>query len=183
MIEEVFAEIATHAAKGLSIHKHLIMMFGFLNLTGYEELQKYRYFEESRDYIKLHSFFLSHFNKMIKENSVEETDIIPSNWFKFTKQEVDANNKRSAIKDLMKKWIDWEKETKVLLETNYKKLYEVGEIEGALFIGEFIREVGDELAFAQEQQINLDSIGYDLVYIVDQQEELYKHYNKKIKRG
>jgi len=34
--------------------------------------------------------------------------------------EVDTNTKRSAVKDSMKKWVDWEKETKVLLEASYK---------------------------------------------------------------
>ena len=118
---------------------------------------------------------------MIHENTVEQPEVIPSNWYKFTKMEVDVNNKRSAVKDLMKKWVEWEKETKVLLELSYKQLYELGEINCAFKIGYFIEDVSKELADAQEQQISLESIGYDIVYMTDWQTDLYKHYCKKIK--
>ena len=95
--------------------------------------------------------------------------------------EVDVNNKRSAVKDLMKKWVDWEKETKTLLEANYKQLYEMDEINGALEVASLIKDVSQELANAQEKYIDLESMGYDIVCIIDWQSNLYKQYCKKIK--
>ena len=38
-----------------------------------------------------------------------------------------------------------------------------------------------EHADAQEEQIHLESMGYDIVYIIDWQPDLYKQYCKKIK--
>lgn len=180
-IEEIFSNISTHAAKGLLIHRHMSWLYGFLNLRGYQKCQEYHYYEENCNYMELHNFFITHYNKMIHENAIEESDIIPNNWYKYTKMEVDANNKRSAIKDLMKKWVEWEEETKVFLERNYKELYGLGEIDAAIKIAELITEVGNELAAARETQINLESMGYDIVYIIDQQDKLYKHYCNKIK--
>ena len=179
--EEIFAKISTHMAKGLRIHSQIAILYGFLNLCGYQKCHEYHFYEESCNYRCLQNFFLAHCGKMLHEDTIEEPDIIPSNWYKFSKFDVDANNKRSAIKDIVKKWVDWEKETKSLLESSYKQLYDLGEIDCALKISYFIKDVSHELATAQEKQINLESMGYDIVYIIDQQPELYKHYCKKIK--
>lgn len=180
-IEEIFSNISTHMAKGLLIHNQMASLYGFLNLRGYQKCHEYHYYEESCNYRCLQNFFLSHCNKMIHENVVEQPEIIPNNWYKFTKIEVDVNNKRSAVKDLMKKWVEWEKETKTLLELSYKQLYELGEIDCALKIAYFIKDVSKELADAQEIHINLESMGYDIVYIIDWQPDLYKQYCKRIK--
>lgn len=180
-IEEIFSNISTHMAKGLLIHNQMASLYGFLNLCGYQKCHEYHYYEESRNYRCLQNFFLTHCNKMIREGTVEQPDIIPSNWYKFTKIEVDVNNKRSAVKDLMKKWVEWEKETKTLLELSYKQLYELGEIDCAIKVANFIKDVSEELADAQEKYIDLESMGYDIVYIIDWQPTLYKQYCKKIK--
>lgn len=105
-IEEIFYNISTHMAKGLLIHNQMASLYGFLNLKGYQKCHEYHYYEETCNYRYLQDFFLSHCNKMIHENSIEQPDIIPNNWYKFTKKEVDVNNKRSAVKDLMKKWVE-----------------------------------------------------------------------------
>lgn len=180
-IEEIFSNISTHMAKGLLIHNQIASLYGFLNLKGYQKCHEYHYYEETCNYRYLQNFFLSHCNKMIHENSIEQPDIIPNNWYKFTKKEVDVNNKRSAVKDLMKKWVEWEKETKTLLESSYKQLYELNEISCAIEIMYFIKDVDKELADAQETYINLESMGYDIVYIIDRQPDLYTQYCKKIK--
>ena len=180
-LEEIFAKISTHMAKGLLIHSQMASLYGFLNLRGYQRCQEYHYYEETKNYRCLQNFFLMYCNKLIQEEVVEQPNIIPSNWYKYPKMEVDINNKRSAVKKLIKKWVEWEKETKVLLELNYKQLYELGEINCALKIGSLIEDVSKELADAQEQQINLESIGYDIVYMTDWQTDLYKQYCKKIK--
>ena len=181
-IEEIFSNISTHMAEGLLFHNQMASLYGFLNLPGYQKCHEYHYYEESCGYRRLQDFFLNHYNRMIREGTVEQPEVIPSNWYKFTRIEVDANNKRSAVKDMMKKWVDWEKETKVLLETSYKQLYELGEINGAIEVGNFIQDVSQELATAQEKYIHLESMGYDIVYIIDRQPDLYKQYCKKIKQ-
>ena len=75
---------------------------------------EYHFHEESKNYRSLYNFFILHKCKLIKED-VEIPTIIPDKWFKYSKDEVDANNKRSAIKDLMKEWVNWEEKTKNFL--------------------------------------------------------------------
>lgn len=180
-VEEIFSIISTHMAKGLRVHNQLANAFGFLNLRGYRKCHEYHYFEETYNYRRLNDFYLDNYNKIILENEAEEVNIVPSKWYKYFKEDVDANTKRAAIKDLTKIWVDWEKETKTLLEKQYKELYELGEICGMLEVASLIQDVSEELKIAHEAQIDLDSIGYDISLIVDEQSALYKKYKNKIK--
>lgn len=45
----------------------------------------------------------------------------------------------------------------------------------------FIKDVSKKLVNAQETYINLESMGYDIVYMIDRQPDLYTQYCKKIK--
>lgn len=181
IIDDIFSQIASHMAKGVSIHNQLACAYGFLNLCGYRTCQEYHYFEESYNYRNLKNFYIDNYGKIIVEENFEVPNIIPSNWFKHVKGDVDANTKRAAIKDLMKIWVDWEKETKTLLENYYKQLYEQGEIYAAIKISHLLCDVSKELKHASEKQINLDSEGYDISMIIDEQEPLKKKYREKIK--
>ena len=117
---------------------------------------------------------------MIQEEEIEKVEIIPSNWFKHSKNEVDANTKRSAVKDFMKIWVDWETETKSVFQKFYKELYDMGEICAALTIKKFLEDVDKELNRAQMKYINLETIGYDINSIVKEQKDLYKKYKKLV---
>ena len=179
--DEIFSLIASHMAKGLLIHNQLACAFNFLNLCGYKKCHEYHYFEEAYHYRCLKDFYVDNYGKLIVEKQEEAPEIIPSNWFKHVKGDVDANTKRAAIKDLMKIWVDWEKETKKLLENCYKQLYEQDEICAALKIAKCLQDVSKELSYAEEKQIDLDSSGYDMSIIIDKQNSLKKKYQEKIK--
>jgi len=180
-VEEIFSLLAAHMEKGIRMHNHLVTAFGFLNLCGYQKCQEYHFFEEGYNYRKFLNFYLDNYNKMIIKSPIEEINVIPSNWYKHLKKEVDTSTKRTAIRDLMEIWVDWETETKKLLENEYKELYDLGEINGAIKIMELIQDVSKELEIAHKKQINLETIGYDISLIVDEQEKLYKKYQSKIK--
>lgn len=179
--EEIFSHLSAHMVKGLMIHDQLASAYDFLNLPGYMKCHEYHYFEESCNYRLLQNYYLEHFHKLIPEERIENPDTIPSNWYKYSRPEIDANTKRAAIKDLMKKWVDWEKDTKVLLETSYKELYELGEIGAALKIAAYIKDNSKELAHAQAKQMCLENINYDIGAILAEQEALRDKYWHKMK--
>ena len=179
-IEEIFSNLATHMAKGLMIHSQLSHGFGFLNLRGYQKCHEYHYFEESHNYHNLHNFYLTHCGKLIEESTPETPQIFPPSWHKYDKSDVDAGTRKNAIKDFMKKWIDWEKETKDLLAMNYKELVEQGHIDEAIEISKYLRDVSDELAHAREKYIDLEAMNYDMSQIVAEQQQLFDLYKNKL---
>ena len=49
-VEEIFSKISTHMARGIRMHNHMALLFGFLNLYGYQKYQEYHYYEEICNY-------------------------------------------------------------------------------------------------------------------------------------
>lgn len=180
--EEIFNELLLHMTYGVKLHDQFATIYDFLNLKGYKKCHEYHCFEEHYNCRKLKNFYMKNYNKILLEEDNKFDSIIPQSWHKYTKSEVDSSTKRSSIKDMMKKWVDWEQETKILLSKSYKELYDLGEICAASMIQYFLNDVFEELAAAQEQHIDLESHGYDLSVIIPEQELLYKKFRKKLKQ-
>lgn len=180
-IEEIFSKLSAHMVKGLMIHDKIAQAYNFLNLKGYKKCHEYHYFSESYNYKCLQNYYLEQYRKLIPEEKFEEPEIIPAKWYAYSKEDVDTNTKRNAVKEMMKMWVDWEQETKKTLESSYKELYEMGEICAAKKISKFLADVDMELKSARNKYINLETIGYDITAIVKEQKDLHKKYEKKIK--
>lgn len=180
-VEEIFTQLCAHMKKGLMIHNQISNAFGFLNLYGYQKCHEYHYYEESKNCINLQDYYLTQYNKLIPDVKFEAPELIASNWFKHTREEVDTNTKRKGIKELTQAWINWELETQKNLNIYYKELYNLNEISAALKIAQFLVDVDNELKIARNKYISLEAIDYDIVSIAEEQENLYNKYVKKIK--
>lgn len=179
-IEEIFSKLAEHMLEGIMFHEQVANCYGFLTLPGYKKCHEYHYYCEIRNYRHLYNYVLSHCNKLIKVNIVPAEDIINSSFYKYTRQEIDINTKRTTVRDIIKKWVTWEEETKGLLEACYKELYEAGEVAACFKIGCFIKDVEKELKCAVNKQIKLEATGYDIGSIVGEQDELHDKYKCKL---
>ena len=162
------------------IHDQLASGYGFLNLCGYQKCHEYHYFKESFSYRCLQNFYINTYHKLIPETSIENPHIIPESWYRHVKQDVDTSTKRSAIRDMMKAWVDWEEETTKILEVYYKDLYDQGEICAALKIADFLKDTSHELQYAQEKYLNLETSGYNIDSIIAEQKPLCKKYWEKM---
>ena len=180
-VEEIFSKLSAHMVKGLMIHSQMSEYYGFLGLKGYQECHKYHYFCENFNYRKLGEFYLSCYDKIIMEAPIENPHIIPETWFKYSKQDVNVNTRKSAIQAGMDKWIEWEKDTKKFYEQMYQELIKLDEVDSAYKLAEYIEDVSEELMKAKEKMIELVSTDYDIVMIMDRQDEIYKKYKRKIK--
>lgn len=181
-VEEIFANLSSHMAKGLIIHDQLSNAYNFLNLCGYKKCHEYHYYEENYNYHCLRDFYIDTYHKMIlEEKDTQPIEIFPMSWYKYKKEDVDTNTKRTAIRDLTKYWVNWEEETVSLLEKLYKELYELGEIYAASKIRQFLEGTAEELAHARNKLIDLETSSYDISDIIIEQEPLYEKYCEKIK--
>ena len=174
-VSEIFSKIISHMGYGLIVHDQISQVFGFLNLYGYQYEHNQHYFEENQNYKKIQNYFIKHFHRLPPQESIPKQAIIPENWYKYTSFDVDINTKRNTIQDLMKKWIVWEKEAIEVFKTGYKELREKEEFAAAKLIENCLLETTEELADAEREFINLETINYDMSVIVPAQKELYKN--------
>lgn len=180
-VEEVFSELSAHMIKGLMVHDQMAHYYCFLNLKGYSKCHQYHYLCENKDYMELNHYYHRHHNKLIKAKPVEDPKIIPSSWYAYFREDVDATTKRNAVKTGIEKWIEWEQDTKKLYEKMYKELFALGEIADAEYLACLIKDVNEELAQAQSLYIKKKSCDFDISSIMGDQEEKADKYWCKIK--
>jgi hypothetical protein len=178
-VEEIYAKIAQHMIKGLMVHEQFANYYDFLGLKGYKRCHEYHYLEETCAYRGLCRYFINHHNKLIPELPVEDPEIIPDSWYKYTRQDVDPSTKKSAVKNGLQLWGSWESETKELYEKSYTDLMELGEVASAMKIKELICDVEGELKRVQRYILDKKAIDYNLSDIVSEQKHMHNKYKKK----
>ena len=181
-VDEIYKEISAHMIKGLMIHDQLANYYDFLGLEGYKRCHEYHYLAESCAFRGLNRYFINHHNMLIPEEPVENPNIIPANWYRYKRQNVDAGTKRTAVKNGLTQWVTWEQETKQLYERMYKELIELGEVASAMKIKELICDVDCELKKAERYLLNKEAIGYDLSIIIAEQKEKHDKYKRKMEK-
>ena len=179
--DEIFSQIGAHMIEGLMIHSQLSDYFGFLGFEGYQECHKYHYFEENCNYKKLSKYYLKHYNKLLIEKPFKNPNIIPSDWWQFTREQVNNDIRKRGVQIGIEKWISWEKQTKELYEKYYNELIQEDNVAGAQELSHYIVDVDYELAEAEQENIKLKAMDYSVLDIMLEQENKKEKYINKIK--
>lgn len=148
-------------------HDQMSRYYGFLSLEGESEAHRGRYADESKGYQKLNKYYMEHYGKLIQPARSPDPKKIPENWYRYKRDEVDVSTKRLAIQTGIEGWIAWEKDTKELYERSAKDLFDQGHLASYKFIMEYVKDVDEELAKAEEQRLWYQSTGYDMPFIMD----------------
>ena len=167
--------------EGMEYHCQMVKAYQFLGLWGYAKCQEYHHFEEELGYQEFQKYYAQHYFRMLEISALNIPEVIPEAWYKYSAQAVDVSTKRKAIKDLMTKWVEWEKNTKKLYEEMYLELTNLKEVAASIKVQEYIQDVDEELSEIQMELLNLEAIEYDLSLIIDWQDKLEKKYQKSIK--
>lgn len=182
-IEEIYTLVSQRLLQGAMMHQQLANYYDFLGLEGYKYCHEYHLDEEFCNYRKFISYYTSQNGKLIPKQPIESLNfpsVIPDNWYNFTKQDVDINTKRNAVKSGVEKWLHWEKQTKKFLEDMVVEFTNLNEIGASLKLKEYILDVQKQIKKAGTRHIALKSIDYDLPTIFSEQECLKKKYKKKL---
>ena len=179
-VEEIFSQLGQHMIQGLMVHTQLADYFYFLGLKGYGKCHEYHYFDESYNYRELSNYYMERFNKFITQSHVPNPQVIPDTWYKYTRQQVDASTRKTAIQAGFEKWVEWEQETKILYENMYEELIGLNEVAAAMEVKCFIIDVDKELSKACQKHLELKTIDFNISNIFEEQEELYCKYKEKI---
>ena len=174
--EQISVQVYQHMIKGMMIHVQMSEYYRFLNLPGYARFHEKQYEEESDGFMMFVKYYIDHFNKLIPEVPIENPNVIPETWYQYTRQDVDINTKKQAVKSGLEKWISWEKDTKSFYETMFRDLMAEGEIAFALFLKDYVVDVDRELKKAEKYQLNKKACDYSMEVIIPEQKAMYEKY-------
>lgn len=173
---DVFSELSAHFVKGMMFHDQMANYYQFLALKGYAQYHNFQFHCDSDNYRKLNEFYISHYNRLIMNKSVSDPKAIPETWYRYTRDDVDSDTKRTAIKNGIAEWINWETATLSKLQQSQLELYDDSEVASAMLIYEFIQDVEKELRCAKQMYLDLNAVDFDMEYILDKQTPLYEKY-------
>ncbi len=181
-VEEIFTKISAHMIKGIMFHEQMSNYYDFLNLRGYKRCHEYHYICETVEYRKLQRYYINCYNKLIPDSDIGNTSIIPTNWSRYTRQEVDGSTKRNAVKSGISEWIKWERETRDLYADMYKELEKMNEVSAAAYICKLVCKVEKEIKHAERKGIDLETVDYDMSVIVFAQKKMHDKYLHKLRK-
>lgn len=206
-LQSLYSELINRMKQGVEMHEQLADYYAFLNLPGYQKCHEYQMLCELLTYRKAKDMYMKEYNQLVQpaymnnggltnmgnnngNNSMMNNNngmknyannVIPTGWYTHTRYDVDASTKRQSIKDGFKKWLDYEQDTKKYLSQMAQKLEQMNEREAAKKLDYLIEHVEKEISEAEDKMMNLESTGYDMNYVLQQQEPLKKKYAKKIR--
>lgn len=125
-------------------------------------------------------YYIERYNRLIPGTHASDPAILPGSWMGRTRLEVEIGIKRMAVKDLFKRWVDWESSTVSSLQAHAQSLYSTGDIVCADYIGRMAQDVADELKTATGMMIDLEAVDYDMTAILDRQPALHRKYKHKL---
>lgn len=179
---DIYSKISSHMISNIMKHEQLMNYYNFLGLSGYKKCHEYHYLAETMSHVKLCNYFVTHHNMLISEEKISNPNTIPENWYKYSRQDVDDNTKKNAVKNGLTMWVDWERETKELYEHMYRELIGIGEVASAAFLERMIQDVDKELAKAEKYQLLKEAVNYDIGHIIGEQHKKHKKYERKISK-
>lgn len=178
-IDEIFTKLCAHMCEGVMYHAEMVRAYEFLGLWGFAQCHTHHCFEEKVGHRHFEHYYACHYFKLIQYPEIERPKIISDTWYKYTAQAVDTNTKRQAVKELMTRWVDWEKETKKLYQSMRKELTEIGELDAAMCLDKYICDVSKELSHAEKKLLKLEAMGYDINEIMHENQKLRKKYKEE----
>lgn len=179
-VEEIFRDTNEHMLHGIMLHEQLANYYDFLALKGYKRCHEYHYFCESAMHRKLWRFYINHFNKLIAVSNTDFIPVIPSNWYRYTRGEIDAGTKRKAVENALREWAKWENQTKDFYTDKIRELDALGEYFASGFFRELLADVEKEIKTATRKQIILNNVDYAINFIVGEQESVHEKYKEKL---
>lgn len=181
-VEEIFTKLSEHMINGMMFHEQMANYYDFMGLHGYKRCHEYHYICETVEHRKLSRFYMNKYNKLIPEPKFENESVIPSNWYRYTRQEVDNSTKKNAVENGVSEWLKWEKETHALYSDMYNELIKIGDITAAYYVQCLICKVEKEIKHAERKQLALEATEYSLAYVVGQQDAIHDKYKKKLEK-
>lgn len=174
--DQIFMAIKERQIIALMFHDQSADLFDFLGLKGFKRMHEYQYLVESIEHRKLSRYYLNHHNKLLMDTPLDNPEVIPLEWGKYTRFEVTAQVRKQAIEKSFSDYYDWESETLELYSKYAKQLLDMGKVADFNQVNCLIKDVDMELKYLGRTILDLKSISYDLIQVESMQQGLHDHY-------
>lgn len=181
MCRTIFMNISTRQIQALMFHGKLADLYDFLGLMGFKRLHEYQYLVESAGMRGIHRYYINHHNKLLEDDSINDPDVIPKEWIRYTRFDVTPQVRKQATEKSFEQYQQWETETKMIYEGYAKQLLENGFVADYNKVMSLVKDVDQELKTLDRLIIELKSVSYDPIYLATIQNKIHECYREKEK--
>lgn len=182
-IEDVYAILEKRMCLATDFHSQLADFFCFLGLQGFKRMCEYQYMKECAESRKLHRRYIDHHHRiippMIDVYAGEKPNVIPSEWSRYTTQDIDDNVIPKFVRLALTKYYEWEMETKEIITEQCERLMQLNAYADYEFLKEMLRDVEKEIKKVMRLYEQLNGTGYDVTTIHGVQDKYHEKYKKK----
>lgn len=179
--DEVFECIIQHLTKGVKFHDKMMDLYGFMGLYGFKKMHEYQYLCESMERRQAKCYVLDNMNLLVKDKCDEKgLEFIPAAWYGMARGDITSEDKKRYVGPSFQGYKQWEEETKELLSYCANELMYMGRMADFNEVMEMVEDVNEETQHLEKLILKLQSVDYDMQYILDMQEEMEEKYQKKI---
>lgn len=151
------------------MHEQMSQYYRFLGMNGYAERHDWHYNQENTTYKFIRDYYINHYNKLPPKASAINPNVIPDGWYRYSRDEVDASTKKSAVKVGLNTWKEWEEKTKEFYQATYYELINMKEIAFAHAMDALIANVDMELTDVISYCLKHKATDYDMDIIMSEQ--------------
>jgi len=178
----IFSEIVVHQIEGVMIHDDIANIMDFMGLRGFKREHEYHALKEFCEMRSVNRYAINHVNYIPNGKGANRpVTIIPESWYNASRFKVSESERKNKIKEVYDKWREYETQTKVFYQSKFEELCELGAIASANKINCLIKDVDKELKRVERKMLEYDAVGWDMLYIVEQQECIHDEYEQKTK--
>lgn len=178
---EVFSTINSRQITALMFHDEMADLFDFLGLRGFKRMHEYQYLVESAEHRALKRYYLNHHNALLIEEDLEPIDVIPDDWYQYTRMDVTPAVRKQSVQRAMEQYREWESDTKKLYEKCCAYLVAWQNIADFNKVNDLVQDVDMELKYLERLCIELKAVEYDCSYIEILQDKYHEKYEEKSK--
>lgn len=162
-------------------HHEMSIYFTFLGLAGFKRWHEYQYKEEADENIRINHYYIEHNNELIPNETVSAISIIPSEWYTVMRPNVSMVTKKNYTVKGMAEYVEWETETKEVLQKYESMLMTMGKTKDSCMVGKLVCGVDKELKRLEKIVEYLKFTDYDPVYISEIQKPMHDKYKEKMR--
>ena len=165
-VKHLMKKLYDHQMDGIIFHFQMIDMYDFLHLKGFRKWQEAMVKEEIEGTAETqHHINKSHHKLLPPYQKVYENNIIPNSWYEQSSMNISKEDIVRETKRSLHEYLNWEKGTLDMLAELSKELIEHEAYSEYMDVREISEHVAGEIHYIECLMIELESVGYDAVYI------------------
>lgn len=179
-MEEIFQIWNDHLLKGIMLYTQLSNCMDFSNMHGYKRKFEYESIEAFYTKKYFERYFINHYDKMLKDNNVENINIIPNEYSIYKRDAITRDFKKQYIKESLSKVKKYYQDTISFLNTAIKKATEENQMQDIEIFKKQLECYNCRLKKMNRHLIKLNDINYDINLIETLiQPDIHEKYKKK----